>query len=257
MTLPRYREQGRGPRTVLFLHGVGSDADAWAPQLAHFAAAGWRAMAWNMPGYGGSAALPNPGFEALADALAALLDELKVDRVDLVGHSYGGMVAQEFAARHPQRLRTLTLSGTSPAFGRPDGAWQQAFVKERLAPIEAGQSMADLADGMIRSLAAPGADAAGMAIARRSIAQVPAATFAAGIRLIVTFDRRANLAHIAVPTLVLAGEHDTNAPLAMMEKMASRIPGAWFVRLPGAGHLANLERPAAFNTELERFLKAH
>lgn len=257
MTLPRHRNAGHGDRAIVFLHGVGTDADSWAPQLEHFAAAGFRAIAWNLPGYGGSAALPVPSFEAMADALGDLLDELNIDRVDLVGHSFGGMVAQEFAVRHPQRLRTLTLSGTSPAFGRPDGEWQQKFVRERLAPIEAGKSMADLADGMVRSLAGPGPDESGMAIARRSIGQVPAETFAAGIRLLVTFDRRAALPHIAVPTLVLAGEHDSNAPLPMMEKMASRIPGAWFVKIPGAGHLANLERTAAFNTELQRFLAAH
>jgi pimeloyl-ACP methyl ester carboxylesterase len=210
-----------------------------------------------MPGYGGTAPLSAPSFTALADALRDLLDEFEIDRVDLVGHSYGGMVGQEFAARHAPRLRTLTLSGTSPAFGRPDGEWQQAFVRERLAPIEAGKSMADLAEGMIGSLTGPEADAAGMTIARRSIAQVPPPTFAAGIRLIVTFDRRDALPKIAVPTLVLAGERDTNAPAAMMEKMASKIPGARFVCLAGAGHLANLERPAAFNAVLEEFLAAH
>lgn len=257
MTLPRYREQGRGRRTIVLLHGVGADADSWQPQLAHFAAAGYRAIAGNMPGYGGSAALPVASFPGLADATCDLLDELKIDRVDLVGHSFGGMVAQEFAVRHPQRLRTLILSGTSPAFGRPDGEWQQAFVRERLAPIEAGKSMADLADGMIRSLTAPDADPQGLAIARRSIAQVPAATFAAGIRLIVTFDRRDALPKIAVPTLVIAGECDTNAPAAMMEKMATKIPGAKYVCLPGAGHLANLERPAAYNAALAEFLAAH
>lgn len=257
MTLPRFRKQGQGPRTVLFLHGVGADADSWEPQLQHFAAAGYRAVAWNMPGYGGSAALPVASFPGIADALCQLLDELKIDRVDLVGHSYGGMVGQEMAARHPQRLRTLTLSGTSPAFGRPDGEWQQAFVKERLAPIEAGKSMADLADGMIRSLAGPDADPTGIAIARRSIGQVPVATFAAGIRLIVTFDRRGSLPQITVPTLVVAGERDSNAPALMMEKMASKIPGARFVCLVGAGHLANLERPSAFNAALAEFLAAH
>lgn len=257
MTLPRFRAQGQGLRPLLFLHGVGADADSWQLQLAYFGAAGYRAIAWNLPGYGGSEPLPAPSFSGLADAACDLLDELKIDRVDMVGHSYGGMVAQEFAARHPRRLRTLTLSGTSPAFGRPDGDWQQAFIRQRLAPIEAGRTMPELADEMIRALTGPGADRAGIEIARRSIAQVPAASFAAGIRLLVTFDRRDALPMIAAPTLVLAGERDTNAPAPMMEKMASRIPGARFVCLRGAGHLANLEQPAAFNQALAEFLAAH
>ncbi len=256
MSLPRYYVRGAGPRAVVFLHGVGADAESWMPQLDEFGRR-YRAIAWNLPGYGGTPALPQMTFPALAEALLALLDELGVPHADLVGHSFGGMVAQEFAARHPGRLRTLTLSATSPAFGRPDGDWQREFVRQRLAPIEAGRSMADLAPEMIASLVGPKADAGGLEIARRSISHVPAATFAAGIRTIVTFDRRDALPHLAMPTLVLAGALDTNAPAAMMQKMAQKIAGAEYVCLAGVGHLANLEDPGAYNAALERFLAVH
>lgn len=257
MSLPRYREAGKGARTLIFLHGVGSDADSWKPQLDHFAVRSYRAIAWNLPGYGGTPRLAKLSFAGLAGALLELLDELAVGKADLVGHSYGGMVAQEFAAAHSDRLRTLTLSGTSPAFGRPDGDWQQKFVRERLAPIEAGKSMADLAPAMIKSLTGRAPNPMGMAIAKQSIGQVPAETFAAGIRLIVTFDRRAALAALRVPTLVVAGEQDTNAPAEMMQRMAGKIRKAEYVCLAAAGHLANLENPGAFNAALERFLAAH
>jgi len=257
VTLPRFREAGAGPRTIVFMHGVGADADSFKPQLDHFSTRGYRCVAWNLPGYGGTPPLPELSFAGLAAALLALLDELKVERTDLVGHSYGGMVAQEFVATHADRLRTLTLSGTSPAFGRADGEWQQKFVRERLAPIEAGKSMADLAPGIIKSLAGRAPNPMGMAIARQSIAQVPGETFAAGVRLLVTFDRRDALAGIRTPTLVLAGEHDTNAPADMMQRMAGKIRKAEYVCLPAVGHLANLENPGAFNAALERFLAAH
>jgi 3-oxoadipate enol-lactonase len=257
MNLPRYREKGSGARPILFLHGVGADADSWSPQLDHFAARGYRAIAWNLPGYGGTPMLPDLTFAAIAEALLALLDELKIERVDLVGHSYGGMVAQEFVAAHADRLRSLALSGTSPAFGRPDGEWQQKFIRERLAPIEAGKSMADLAAGMIQSLTGRAPNPMGMAIAKRSIAQVPTDTFAAGVRLLVTFDRRDALATIRTPTLVLAGEQDSNAPAEMMQRMAGKIRKAEYVCLPAAGHLGNLENPGAYNAALERFLAAH
>jgi 3-oxoadipate enol-lactonase len=256
VSLPRYREAGRGARTLVFLHGVGTDAESWALQLAEFGQH-YRAIAWNMPGYGGSAPLALPSFAGMADALRDLLDELAVPRVDLIGHSYGGMVAQEFAARHPSRLRTLTLSGTSPAFGKADGEWQRAFVRQRLAPLEAGKSMAELAPKFVGSLIGPAADEEGIALARRSVAQVPAETFAAGVRLLVTFDRRDALATIKVPTLVVAGERDTNAAATMMEKMAARIPGAEYVCLQDVGHLANLENAAAFNETLRLFLARH
>lgn len=256
MSLPRHREVGAGMRAIVFMHGAGTDADSWAPQLAEFGQH-YRAIAWNLPGYGGSPTLAEPSFAGMADALCDLLDELGIRRADLVGHSFGGMVAQEFAARYPARLRTLTLSGTSPAFGRPDGEWQQAFVRQRLAPIEQGKSMAELAPKMIAGLVGPAADEKGIAIARRSMGQVPSAAFASGIKLIVTFDRRDALPQIAVPTLVIAGERDTNAPAAMMEKMAAKIPDAEYVCLQDVGHLAHLENPAAFNETLRLFLARH
>ena len=71
------------------------------------------------------------------------------------------------------------------------------------------------------------------------------------------FDQRGALKHIAVPTLVLSGSKDNNAPAPMMAKMASHIPSATYVELEGVGHLANLERPLAFNTALDSFLKAN
>ena len=74
--------------------------------------------------------------------------------------------------------------------------------------------------------------------------------------MIVGFDRREALARIAVPTLAIAGEVDTVAPAAMMEKMAGKILGARYVCVPKAGHLVNLEQPAAFDAALEAFLAA-
>jgi 3-oxoadipate enol-lactonase len=249
----RYLQGGGGPRTLMLLHGVGSDAEAWTPQLVAFAN-GFRVIAWNMPGYGGTPRLLRMTFPGIAERLRDFLDEQEIKRIDLVGHSFGGMVALEFAATFPERLRTLTLSGTSPAFGKPDGEWQQQFVRDRLAPIEAGKTMEDLAPEMIRSLTGPKADADGLEIARRAIGAVPTTTFADGIRAIVTFDRRDALPKITVPTLVLAGALDTNAPAPMMEKMASKIPGAQYVCLPDVGHLASLENPRTFNEALGTFL---
>jgi len=252
----RYLQAGSGPRTLVFLHGVGTDAEAWTPQLGFFAEK-YRAIAWNLPGYGSTPALLRLTFPGLAERLRDFLDEQEIATIDLVGHSYGGMVALEFVYRFQTRLRTLTLSGTSPAFGKPDGEWQRKFVEERLAPIDAGKTMEDLAPGMIRSLTGPDADPTGLEIAQRSIAAVPTTTFANGIRNIVTFDRREALPKITVPTLVLAGALDTNAPAPMMEKMAQKIAGSQYVCLPGVGHLGNLENPRAYNEALAAFLAAY
>jgi 3-oxoadipate enol-lactonase len=242
----------KGP-ALLFLHGIGGDAECFRPQLAQFGRA-FRAIAWNMPGYAGTPLLPRTTFPALADAVAALLDARGIARVNLVGHSLGGMIAQEFALRHPGSLASLTLSGTTAAFGRPDGDFQRDFIRQRLAPLEAGQAMADLAARLVGGLIGPAPDADGMAIALASMSRVPSETYRVALECLVGFDRRDALAQIAVPTLLIAGGTDTTAPAAVMERMAARIPGARFVIIPGAGHLANLEQPTEFNRVLERFL---
>lgn len=243
----------KGP-ALLFLHGIGGDAECFRPQLAHFGRA-FRAIAWNMPGYAGTRLLPETNFPALADAVAALLDASGIARVHLVGHSLGGMIAQEFAARHPGSLASLTLSGTTAAFGRPDGDFQRDFIRQRLAPLEAGQAMADLAARLVGGLIGPAPDAEGMAIALASMSRVPPETYRVALECLVAFDRRDALARIAAPTLLIAGGADTTAPAAVMQRMTAKIPGARFVTIPGAGHLANLEQPAAFNRVLEEFLK--
>jgi 3-oxoadipate enol-lactonase len=242
----------KGP-ALLFLHGIGGDAECFRPQLAHFGRR-FRAVAWNMPGYAGTPLLPRTSFPALADAVAALLDARGIARAHLVGHSLGGMIAQEFAARHPGSLASLTLSGTTAAFGRPDGDFQRDFIRQRLAPLEAGQAMADLAGRLVGGLIGPAPDRDGMAIALASMSRVKPETYRAALECLIGFDRREALAQIAVPTLLIAGGADTTAPAAVMERMAAKIPGAHFVTIPGAGHLANLEQPAAFNRVLEEFL---
>jgi 3-oxoadipate enol-lactonase len=242
----------KGP-ALLFLHGIGGDAECFRPQLAHFGHR-FRAIAWNMPGYAGTPLLPRTNFPALADAVAALLDARGIARVHLVGHSLGGMIAQEFATRHPGSLASLTLSGTTAAFGRPGGDFQRDFIRRRLAPLESGQAMADLAARLVGGLIGPAPDADGMAIALSSMSRVPQETYRAALECLVGFDRRDALAQIAVPTLLIAGGADTTAPPAVMERMAAKVPGARFVTIPGAGHLANLEQPAAFNRVLEEFL---
>ena len=73
---------------------------------------------------------------------------------------------------------------------------------------------------------------------------------------LVTFDRRADLGAIGAPTLLLAGEHDRVAPAPMMARMAEKIAHARFATIAGAGHIANLERPQAFNAALAEFLTA-
>lgn len=257
MRIPAYARRGSGEVAVVMLHGVGGGKEAWTPQLDAFAAAGCLAVAWDAPGYGASASIEPYDVAALARALELLLDALPARRRVLLGHSLGGMVAQEAVAAFPRKVDGLVLSATSPAFGKADGAWQQEFLAQRLGPLDAGRTMADLAPALVAGMVGPDADPTGVRLATEVMSRVPGDTYRKGLTAIVRFDRRAALASIRVPTLAIAGERDANAPPAVMERMAARIAGAEYHVLAGCGHLANLERPRAFNAVVLAWLGRH
>ena len=240
---------------LVFLHGIGGAARAWRGQLAFFGDR-YRTIAWDMPGYGGSAALPTVSIAALAEALRDFLEQVGATKPILVGHSIGGMIVQQLLAKNPRIAAAVVLAQTSPAFGKPDGDWQKAFIEARLGPLDRGETLASLAPTLVKELVGDDPNPAGMALARDCMACVPEATYRATMLALMGFDLRNALKDIAVPTLVLSGSRDNNAPAPMMAKMATYIPSAAYVELEGAGHLVNLERPEAFNTALDGFLKA-
>jgi 3-oxoadipate enol-lactonase len=241
---------------LVFLHGIGGAARAWRGQLDFFKGC-HRAIAWDMPGYGGSSPLPAVSIPALADALEHFLRQVGATKPILVGHSIGGMIVQQLLAKNPGIAGAVVLAQTSPAFGKPDGDWQKSFIDARLGPLDRGETMVSLAPTLVRELVGDDPDATGMALARDCMAAVPEATYRATMLALLGFDQRSALRNIAVRTLVLSGSKDNNAPAPMMAKMASFIPSATYVELEGVGHLANLERPLAFNAALDSFLKAN
>ncbi len=243
--------------TVLLLHGVGGGRAAWdvSGTGAALAAAGFTALSADFPGYGESPPVQPYDLAGMAGAVIDTLAALGTGPAVLVGHSMGGMVAQEVVARAPQVVHSLVLAGTSPAFGKPGGDWQQAFLQSRFAPLDAGLGMAGLSAQLVPAMVAPGTAPAATAAAQAMMAGVPEATYRAAVTALVAFDRRANLPAISVPTLVITGEHDRTAAPEVARKMAERIPGALCHILPGAGHLLNIEQPDAFNTVLLSFLQ--
>ena len=243
-------------KPLVFLHGIGGAARAWRGQLEFFGDR-YRAIAWDMPGYGSSAPLPAVSIATLADALRNFLHQVGATKPIIVGHSIGGMIVQQLLAKSPDIPAAVVLAQTSPAFGKPDGDWQKSFIDARLGPLDRGETMVSLAPTLVRDLVGNDPDAGGMELARDCMAAVPEATYRATMLALLGFDQRNALKDIAVPTLVLSGSKDKNAPAPMMAKMASYIPSATYVELEGAGHLVNLERPDAFNSALDHFLKAN
>jgi 3-oxoadipate enol-lactonase len=241
---------------LVFLHGIGGAARAWRGQLDFFKGR-YRTIAWDMPGYGGSAPLPTVSIAALASALQDFLQQVGAIKLVIVGHSIGGMIVQQWLTKSPLIAGAVVLAQTSPAFGKPDGDWQKAFIDARLGPLDRGETLASLAPSLVKELVGDDPDISGTELARDCMASVPEATYRATMLALMGFDLRNALKNIAVPTLVLSGSKDNNAPAPMMAKMASYIPSAKYVELEGVGHLANLERPVAFNAVLDHFLKAN
>jgi pimeloyl-ACP methyl ester carboxylesterase len=117
--------------------------------------------------------------------------------------------------------------------------------------------MADIAAALMPTMRGSRSNPEGLARAERIMANVPPQTYRNAVALLTTFDRRALLPEIRVPTLLLAGSDDRTAPASVMQRMAPRIPGAELEILAGCGHLGPMDQPEAFNAALLAFLQRH
>ena len=241
--------------TLLFLHGVGGGRAAWDRQIPYFSALGHRAHAWDQPGYGGTSLIDPYDLEQVAGALRRLIESLGGEPAVLIGHSMGGFIAQEACARFPQLVKALALCFTSPSFGGGSQEFVDKFIAARIAPLDAGRSMAEIAAKLMPTMRGAKSLPEGLAHAERVMGAIPPATYRKAVRLLTNFDRRAELPAIGVPTLLVAGSDDRVAPAHVMERMAQRIPAAEFVLLEGCGHLGPMDQPDAFNQALRDFLE--
>jgi 3-oxoadipate enol-lactonase len=186
-------------------------------------------------------------------ALERLIDSLGGEPVVLIGHSMGGLVAQEAYARFPHLVKALALCFTSAAFVG-DSDFAHKFVAARIGPLDEGKSMADIAASVMPAMCGSKSDPEGLALAGKIMSGIPPETYRKAVHLLTTFDRREQLPGIAVPALLIAGSDDKTAPASIMQRMSEKIPGADYVQLEGCGHLGPLEQPDAFNAALEGFL---
>lgn len=229
---------------ILFLHGIGSTKEVWRPQLDHFR--GRRtAIATDYPGYGESEFRDGATRDDFARAAVAVLDARGHEQAHICGLSLGGVVAIAMHALAPQRWRSLILADSFAV--HPQG---QAIYDRSVA---ASEDMRGLAEARVGVLLARD-DSAMRREAIETMAGIDPAAYRLGAEAVWLADQRERARAIDVPTLVLVGAEDTVTPPALSRELTELIEGARYLEIPGASHLANLDRPDIFNDELDRFI---
>lgn len=247
----RYCDEGEGDAVVL-VHGWTLDLEAWEPQSAEFSRT-LRVVRLDRRGFGLSAGVPDAARDA--DDLGALLDHLKIARAALVGASQGGRPALAFALRHPQRVASLVLDGppdlAQAAGTTGDISFAEFRAMARGQGVEAfraawrGHPLMQLHTG----------DPAARALVDRMLARYR------GEDLIHAAAQRPPtagsepLAQLRRPVLVVNGEFDTAERRDAGRRLCRELPGAEYAVIPGAGHLANLDNPRAYNDVVRAFIQ--
>jgi 3-oxoadipate enol-lactonase len=240
-----------GAPWLVFSNSLMTDLTLWDDQVAAFGDR-YRILRYDQRGHGETGVpTATADFDTLAQDLALLLDAFAIDRAIVAGVSMGAATALRFAALHPDRTRALVLSDGNAATP-PGGA---AAWNERIAVAAVG-GMPALVEPTVGRWFTPASLAAnGPAVGRvrAMIRRTPFDGFIRTVAALQDFDFRGDLAGVACPALLIAGAADGALP-ATMRQMASAMPDARFAEIEAAGHLPNIEQPAAFNRVLAAFL---
>lgn len=257
-----YAEAHGDGEPIVFSPGYCQTHENFRPQVASFAAAGFRVVLWDYRGHGLSDAPETPGAYSMpqvVDDLARVLDWAAPGRRAVVGGlSFGGLASQHFALAHPGRVSALVLIASGPGFKNPkaQGDWEAQIgrIADRLERVgfegyASGRS-APQAVGLRPEL--PAAQAAGRAIEAQSPRGVALFGRCVAGPAPATIDR---LREIRAPALVLVGALD-GAYLRAAEVMKAKLPAARFALVPDAGHCVNIEQSEAFDRAVLDFLRS-
>jgi pimeloyl-ACP methyl ester carboxylesterase len=251
----RFEERGAGDDVLLLIHGHPFDRSMWRPQLEAAAAAGWRAIAPDLRGYGASGGGGDKvTLDMFAEDLAILLDRLEVPDAVVGGLSMGGQIAMEFCRSRPERVRGLLLAATSPRAETEEGKEVRRLTADRLL----AEGMEAYAEELLPRMLAPGSIAEGPALAGYVLGMMrsaPAGGAAAALR------GRAErppyepvLQGLDVPGLVVVGDEDAFTGREDADLMHRLLRGSELLWLEGVGHMPNLEEPNLFNAALVALL---
>ncbi len=248
-----YELTGRDDGPVVMLsHSLACSLVMWNPQLEALESS-FKVLRFDTRGHGDSDA-PEGKYtlELLTADAVALLDALEIDAVHFVGLSMGGMIGQNLALDHGERLKSLALCDTAAVM--PDEAqpiWHQRIAAAREKGMQ-GQAEETLERWFTPEYLSQNSPEVEMI--RRQIMATPVAGYIGCSEAIRGLDNLERLSAINIPTIIIVGEEDPGTPVAASEAMQERISGSKLVVLPAARHLSNIEQSGAFNKALMDFL---
>ncbi|MDH3678787.1 MAG: alpha/beta hydrolase [Acidimicrobiia bacterium] len=251
---PFYWAHGEDDAPVLLcLHGIGSCGDAFVPQRPLALRCHRRVVAWDAPGYRHSPdPRADPGLDGWADAAAELIGRLGVARADVLGVSWGGVTATRLALRRPELVRSLVLADSSVGSGTDPAV--AAAVRSRARDVTE-HGIDEFARARAPKLVAANASADLVAeVAELMAVSVRMPPYSWAVDSLAATDHRSELGSIRCPTLIVVGADDIVTGPADAQELAAGIAGSELVTIADAGHLANQERPEAFNAATAAFL---
>ncbi len=246
------RDIDRNLPSVLFLHGAANDHSVWALQSRYFAYHGWNALAVDLPGHGASNGKPHAAVGAMADWIFALLGELNLETVSLVGHSMGSLAALETAARYPQKISKLVMVGTAVPMAVSDTLLDAAIGNDHSA-FDMVNIWGHTAAAQIGSNPLPGAWMAGDFL--RLLEKSQRDVLGNDLKACNDYkDGIAAAAKVICPTLLLLGKQDMMTSPKMTKEVTSTLKDCRVVVLDRAGHIPMAEEPDATLDALKQFL---
>lgn len=249
LTMLPHRRAGAGVPLVL-VHGYLGGSQQWAQEIEHFRTH-FDVIAPDLPGFAQASELHACNrIEGMADAVIALLNDLQVADFILLGHSMGGMIAQEMASKIGNRVRALILYGTGPVGLLPDRFEPISVSRERLIAEGVEKTSRRISATWFRD----GERATGFELVAGIGSATSREAALAGLDAMAHWDGRSTLKALTMPTLILWGELDQSYRWNQIELLWRTIPNAQLAVIPGASHATNLEKPHLFNAVIEDFL---
>lgn len=247
-----YQLEGAGP-PLCFLHSIFTDSRVWQHQIDFFAP-GFTVVAWDAPGCGGSGPPSAPWDMArYAATLAAFLDALSITQAHFAGAAWGSTLALELYRQRPDLVRSLVLCS---AYAGWKGSLSAEEIARRLDRFqrETGQPPESFIGSWIPTFVTPGASRETVDAIVAMMRDLHPEGSRCMASALADCDHRAMLPEIKIPVLVVNGEADRRAPLAVARAIHEAIPGSTMEVIAGAGHLPYLERPGDFNKVVGGFL---